>query len=98
MKWLEDGKHPLDWNGPTDRPFVEFGREFGDGDPHRSIIDHLEPVARRYPHRTAITDSNGGAPTTTVSYAQLWQGLSGLAETIAAESKPEELIGILLPP
>jgi len=93
MKWLEDGNYPLDWNGPTDRPFVEFGREFD-----RSIIDHLEFVGRRHPDRIAVTDSNGGAPATSFSYAQLWQGLSGLAETIAAESKPEELIGILLPP
>src|SRR6266404_4419669 len=96
MKWLEDGKHPLDWNGPTDRPFVEFGREFG-GDPHRSIIDHLESVARRYPHRIAITDSTEGAPATSVSYAQLWQGLSGLAESIAAATQPGELIAIALP-
>jgi amino acid adenylation domain-containing protein len=97
MKWLEDGKYPLDWNGPTDRPFAEFGRKFGNGDPHRSIIDHLESVARRYPDRVAITDSNGGAPATSVSYAQLWQGLSGLAETIAAATQPGELIAIALP-
>ncbi|MFL6600400.1 MAG: alpha/beta fold hydrolase [Steroidobacteraceae bacterium] len=97
MKWLDDHKYPLDWNGPTDRPFVEFGRESADGDPQRSIIDHLESVARRHPDRIAITDSNGGVPATSLSYAQLWQGLSGLAETIAAGSKPEELIGILLP-
>jgi amino acid adenylation domain-containing protein len=92
MKWLDDGKHPLDWNGPTGRPFVEFGLKFGDGDSDRSIIDHFEHVARRHPDRIAITDSD-----TSVSYAQLWDGLSGLAETIAAETQPGELIGILLP-
>jgi amino acid adenylation domain-containing protein len=96
MKWLEDGKYPLDWNGPTGRPFCEFGVDWGprlgEEDPDRSIIDHLERVSRRHPDRVALTDSD-----TSVSYAQLWDGISGLAETICAESKPGELIGILLP-
>jgi acyl-coenzyme A synthetase/AMP-(fatty) acid ligase/thioesterase domain-containing protein/acyl carrier protein len=87
MKWLENGKYPLDWNGPIGRPFVEFG-----GNPDRPIIDCLERSAGRHRDRIAITDSD-----TSVSYAQLWDGLSGLAETIAAETQPGELIGILLP-
>jgi amino acid adenylation domain-containing protein len=92
MKWLEDGNYPLDWNGPTRRSFHQFGPELGDEDPPRSIIDHFERVAHRHRDRIAITDSD-----TSVSYAQLWDGLSGLAETIAAETQPGELIGILLP-
>jgi amino acid adenylation domain-containing protein len=88
LEWLEDGGHPLDWNGPTGRIFTQFGEE----DLDRSIIDHFERVARRHPDRIAITDSD-----TSFSFAQLWDGLSGLAETIAAETKPGELIGILLP-
>ena len=39
-----------------------------------------------------MTDSD-----TSLSYAELWDGLSGLAETIAAETKPGDLIGIVLP-
>ena len=39
-----------------------------------------------------MTDSD-----TSLSYAELWDGLSGLAETIAAETKPGDLIGIALP-
>jgi non-ribosomal peptide synthetase component F/thioesterase domain-containing protein/acyl carrier protein len=89
LGWLEDRKHPLDWNGPTDRTFLEFG----DDDLDRSIIDHFERVARRHPDRVAITDLD-----MSVSFAQLWDGLSGLAETISAESRPGELVGILLPP
>jgi amino acid adenylation domain-containing protein len=89
LKWLEDGAHPLDWNGPTGRPFVKFREQ----DLERSIIDQLERVTRRHRTRIAITDSH-----TSVTFAQLWDGLSGLAETISAETKPEELIGILLPP
>jgi amino acid adenylation domain-containing protein len=92
MKWLDDGKYPLDWNGPTGRPFVRFGLECDKDALDRPIIDYFECVARRHRERTAITDSD-----TSVSYAELWDGLSGLAETIAAETKPADLIGIVLP-
>jgi len=88
LKWLEDGKHPLDWNGPTSRIFTRFR----DDDLNRPIIDHFERVTRRHPNRIAVTDSD-----TSLSYAELWDGLSGLAETIAAETKPGDLIGIVLP-
>jgi len=88
LQWLEDGKHPLDWNGPTSRAFTRFRDE----DLDRPIIDHFERVARRHRNRIAVTDSD-----TSLSYAELWDGLSGLAETIAAETKPEDLIGIVLP-
>jgi len=79
----------LDWNGPTGRIFIRFGEH----DLDRSIIYHFERVARRHRDRIAITDLD-----TSVSFAQLWDGLSGLAETIAAQSRPGELVGILLPP
>ncbi|HEV2986366.1 MAG TPA: non-ribosomal peptide synthetase, partial [Vicinamibacterales bacterium] len=88
LKWLEDGKHPLDWNGPTSRVFTRFR----DDDLNRPIIDHFERVTRQHPNRIAVTDSD-----TSLSYAELWDGLSGLAETIAAETKPGDLIGIVLP-
>jgi amino acid adenylation domain-containing protein len=88
LEWLEDGKHPLDWNGPTGRTFVRFREE----DLDRSIIDHLERVARRHRDRIAIADSNAS-----LSFGQLWDGLSGLAEAITAGTQRGELIGILLP-
>jgi non-ribosomal peptide synthetase component F/thioesterase domain-containing protein/acyl carrier protein len=88
LEWLEDGKHPLDWNGPTGRIFTRFRDE----DTERPIIDHIERAAGRHPNRIAVTDSD-----TSLSYAELWNGLSGLAETIAAETKPGDLIGIVLP-
>jgi amino acid adenylation domain-containing protein len=88
LKWLEDGKHSLDWNGPAGRDFTSFPDE----DLDRPIIHHLERVACRYPNRIAIADSD-----TSLSFEQLWGGLSGLAEAIAAETKPGDLIGILLP-
>jgi non-ribosomal peptide synthetase component F/thioesterase domain-containing protein/acyl carrier protein len=89
LKWLEEGKHQLDWNGPTNRIFTRFRHE----DLDRPIIDHFERVARQHRNRIAVTDSG----TTFLSYAELWHGLSGLAETIAAETEPGDLIGIVLP-
>ena len=88
VRWLEDGKHSLDWNGPTTRIFTRFRDEDRDW----PIIDHFEHVARRHRNRLAVTDSE-----TSLSYTELWDGLSGLAETIAAETKPGDLIGIILP-
>ena len=88
LEWLEDGKHPLDWNGPAGRIFTRFRDE----DLDRPIIDHFERVARRHRNRIAVTDSD-----TSLSFEELWDGLSGLAETIATETKPGDLIGILLP-
>ncbi|HUI79246.1 MAG TPA: AMP-binding protein [Bryobacteraceae bacterium] len=88
LQWLEEGKHPLDWNGPTTRVFIRFRDE----DLDRPIIDHLERVVCRYRNRIAVTDSD-----TCLSYGELWDGISGLAETIAAETKPGDLIGIVLP-
>jgi len=78
----------LDWNGPTSRIFSKFRDE----DLDRPIIDHFERVARRHRNRIAVTDSD-----TSLSFAELWDGLSGLAETIAAETKHGDLIGIVLP-
>jgi non-ribosomal peptide synthetase component F/acyl carrier protein len=88
LEWLDDGKRPLDWNGPASRIFTRFR----DQDLDRPIIDHLERVARRHPNRIAVTDSD-----ISLSFKELWDGLSGLAETIAAETRPGDLIGILLP-
>ena len=36
LEWLEDGKHPLDWNGPTGRIFTRFRDEDLDQADHRS--------------------------------------------------------------
>ena len=88
LKWLEDGKHPLDWNGPARRSFTRFRDE----DMDRPIIAHFERVARRQRNRIAVTDSD-----TSLSFSELWDGLSGLAERIAAETRPGDLIGIALP-
>ena len=86
--WLEDDPRPLDWNGSVDRPFTRFSELALD----RPIIDHLEHAARRHRNQIAIRDAD-----TALSFGELWDGLSGLAETLAADSKPEDLIGILLP-
>ena len=86
--WLADDPRPLDWNGPADRLFTRFR----DQDLQRSIIEHFERVARRQRGRIAIRDAD-----TALTFGELWDGVSGLAETLGAETKPGDLIGILLP-
>src|SRR5262249_27891105 len=85
VEWLEDGKHKIDWKGPTSRIF----RKFHHKDLERPIIDQFERVARRHRNRVAVTDSD-----TSLSFGEVWDGLSGLAETIGAKTKPGDLIGI----
>ena len=49
-------------------------------------------MARRQRGRIAIRDAD-----TALTFGELWDGVSGLAETLGAETKPGDLIGILLP-
>src|SRR5436190_8054044 len=86
--WLEDDRRPLDWNGPANRLFTRFR----DQDLQRPIIEHFERVARRQRGRIAIREGD-----TALTFGELWDGVSGLAETLAAETKPGDLVGILLP-
>src|SRR5436309_2771625 len=86
--WLEDDRRPLDWNGPANRLFTRFR----DQDLQRPIIEHVERVARRQRGRIAIRDAD-----TALTFGELWDGVSGLAETLAVETKPGDLIGILMP-
>src|SRR2546430_3949041 len=86
--WLEDDRRPLDWNGPANRLSTRVRNQ----DLQRPIIEHFERVARRQRDRIAIREGN-----TALTFGELWDGVSGLAETLAAETKPGDLIGILLP-
>ncbi|PWU12333.1 MAG: hypothetical protein C5B51_00740, partial [Terriglobia bacterium] len=88
LPWLADSKYPLDWNGPIDRVFRKFREE----DKDRPIVAHFEQIARRHRNRVAVADSD-----TSLTFAELWDGVSGLAEIIAAETEAGELIGIALP-
>jgi amino acid adenylation domain-containing protein len=85
---LKDEARPLDWNGPRRRSFDRF-RETG---LNRPIIEHFEQSARRHGERVAIRDADR-----VLTYAELWSGASGLAETLTAATRPGDLIGILLP-
>jgi non-ribosomal peptide synthetase component F/thioesterase domain-containing protein/acyl carrier protein len=86
--WLEDDRRPLDWNGPVSRPFTRFGFE----DLERPIIAHFERVVLRQRGRIAIRHADAA-----LTFGELWDGVSGLAETLAAETKAGDLIGILMP-
>jgi acyl-coenzyme A synthetase/AMP-(fatty) acid ligase/thioesterase domain-containing protein/acyl carrier protein len=87
-QWLQD-ERPLDWNGPVGRDFTAFRHE----DLGRPIIQLFEQVASRRPYRIAV-----GGEGAQLTYAQLWDGFSGLAEQIAAKTRPGELIAIAAPP
>ena len=86
--WLNDDQRPLDWNGPVDRLFTRFSDSALD----RPIIGQLEHVARLHRNRIAIRNTE-----TALTFGELWDGLNGLAETLAADSNTGDLIGILLP-
>ncbi len=86
--WLEDDRRALDSNGPANRLFTRFR----DQDLQRPIIEHFEQVALRHRGRSAISGADAA-----LTFGELWDGVSGLAQTLAAETKPGDLIGILLP-
>lgn len=88
VDWLAEDPRPLDWNGPVDRRFIPVG----DDGLEVEIIERLERVARRCPQRVAVTDGQ-----TSLTYAELWDGLSGLSEAIAARTAPGALVAIALP-
>ncbi len=86
--WLEDDRRPLDWNGPVARPFTRFCDE----QLQRPIVEQFERVARRQPRRIAIREAN-----TVLTFGELWNAVSGLAETLAADTAPGDLIAIVVP-
>jgi non-ribosomal peptide synthetase component F/thioesterase domain-containing protein/acyl carrier protein len=85
---LELEPRPLDWNGPVDRPFLPPVPQ----DLELPIIQQLERVVRRQADRVALSDARSS-----VSFVQLWESICGLGETIAASTRPGELVGLLLP-
>ena len=78
----------IDWNGPVDRAFTPFRDE----DLDVPIVDRFESIARRNPYRVAVR-GDGGA----ITYAELWDGFTGLAEAIEARTAPGDLVALLLP-
>jgi hypothetical protein len=48
----------------------------------RPIIEHLEHAGRLHRSRIAIRNTE-----TALTFGELWDGLNGLAETLAADSK-----------
>src|SRR5882757_173168 len=86
--WNDRSRFPLDWNGPTKRPFDTFPDEAK----ARPIVELLERVVRRFPERVALC-----GPEVSITYAELWRVLTGWAERIAAATAPGDLVGILVP-
>lgn len=85
---LDDDPRPLDWNGPADRPFAPFRDE----DLERPIIEQFERIVRRQPSQIAIRDASSA-----LTFGELRDGVSGLAEMVAAGTGPGDLIAIMFP-
>jgi len=88
IAWLKNDPRPLDWNGPATRPFTRFRDE----NLQRPIIELFERVARRERSRIALREAN-----TALTFGELWNAVSGLAETLSASTAPGHLIAIVLP-
>ena len=86
--WNDQSDFPLDWNGPIDRLFDAFPEESKE----RPIVELLEVVVRRFPERIALS-----GPEASLTYAELWRALCGLAEQITGATEPGALVGILAP-
>lgn len=89
LPWLDTSTRPLDWNGPRDRPFVEFRPEAL----NRPIIENLRHVLAMHADRVAISD-----PDSSIRFGELWEGICRIGQIVAAQTGPGELIAILLPP
>lgn len=86
--WSSDSEMPLDWNGPTNRPFVSF-------DSHHlalPVAEHFETVARRNPKKIALDD---GA--SRLTYDAVSPLVRDLASRVAQDTSSGDLVGILLP-
>ena len=88
LEWLDTSPLPLDWNGPRDRPFVEFRPDALE----RPIVENLRRVVARHADREAISDSHSS-----MCFGELWEGVCRLGQTVAAQTEPGELIAVLLP-
>jgi amino acid adenylation domain-containing protein len=86
--WINQSTHPLDWNGPTDRPFTAWT----DADLEVPVARLFERVAARHADRIAVDDG-----TVRLTYAELLSAARALGMRLARETAPEELIGVLLP-
>ena len=88
QRWIEASAFPLDWNGPAARAFVPFDAR----DLERPIIALFESAARRHAEKIAIDDGR-----VRLTYREAAGIVHRLAVRIAAQTKPGELVGILLP-
>jgi amino acid adenylation domain-containing protein len=85
-RWPED--FPLDWNGPVERAFTFFDAN----NLQKPVIALFEQTAHLYPENIAIDDGQ-----TRLTYKEASDAVRHLARRIANETRPGELVGILLP-
>ncbi len=87
--WLKPSDRALDWHGPVARAFVPFPH----ADLERPIAALFEAVAREHAERAALDDGH-----VRLTYRQTPNTVCHMAARVAAETKPGELVGILLAP
>ena len=87
--WLKPSDRALDWHGPVARAFVPFPH----ADLERPIAALFEAVAREHANRIALDDGH-----VRLTYQQTLNAVCHMAARVAAETKPGELVGILLAP
>ena len=78
---------PLDFNGPTDRPFVPLDKRALS----RSPIERFDLMVDRYPDHVAIDDGR-----TTLTYLELQRVARALAHLLAEQTPPQQPIGAVM--
>jgi acyl-coenzyme A synthetase/AMP-(fatty) acid ligase/thioesterase domain-containing protein len=86
---LASNRFDIDWNGPIDRPYEPFLEEWKD----IALIELFRRVVARQPDCMALSDTRG-----VLTYAETLRRVDALAKVIAARTKTDDLVGLLLPP
>jgi amino acid adenylation domain-containing protein len=86
--WLASSAFALDWNGPVERAFAPFA----DADLETPVFALFARAAKAHGDRIAVDDG-----TLRLTYKDALRRVRALAARIADATKPNELVGILLP-
>lgn len=86
--WLDRSNYPLDWNGPEGRACTELA----DTDLARPVFALFARAAQVHGERIALDDGSAR-----LTYGEALAAANALAQRLAHETSPGELVGILLP-
>jgi amino acid adenylation domain-containing protein len=86
--WLDGSNYPLDWHGPTARPFLPLAS----ADLARPVFDLFADTAAKHASRVALDDGDAR-----LTYGETLAAATTLAHRLARDTAPGSLVGILLP-